>query len=151
MTAAEPDTALPLEPTARVPEIAALGGGAASAEVVEFRPAFALVGVLGLHRGIDPRRGDRRAGAGALRALKSDFRNMTKPPAAPHYFGTDQIGRDTLSRVIYGSRASLAVAIGAVLFGTTLGSLWAWRAATSAAGSIYSASALSSFCNPSPI
>ena len=53
--------------------------------------------------------------------LKSDFRHMTKPPAAPHYLGTDQIGRDTLSRVIYGSRASLAIAIGAVLFGTTLG------------------------------
>src|SRR5258708_19134388 len=49
---------------------------------------------------------------------------MTKPPAAPHYFGTDQIGRDTLSRVIYGSRASLTVAMGAVLFGTTLGALW---------------------------
>ena len=56
--------------------------------------------------------------------LKSDFRHMSNPPAAPHYFGTDQIGRDTLSRVIYGSRASLTVAIGAVLFGTTLGSLW---------------------------
>jgi peptide/nickel transport system permease protein len=56
--------------------------------------------------------------------LKSDFRHMTKPPGAPHYFGTDQIGRDTLSRVIYGSRASLTVAIGAVLFGTTLGALW---------------------------
>ena len=56
--------------------------------------------------------------------LKSDFRHMTKPPAAPHYFGTDQIGRDTLSRVIYGSRTSLAVAVGAVLFGTTLGALW---------------------------
>ncbi len=41
--------------------------------------------------------------------LKSDFRHMTKEPAAPHYFGTDQIGRDTLSRVIYGSRASLTV------------------------------------------
>ena len=54
--------------------------------------------------------------------LKSDFRHMTNAPAAPHYFGTDQIGRDTLSRVIYGSRASLTVAIGAVLFGTTLGS-----------------------------
>src|SRR5436305_1618144 len=56
--------------------------------------------------------------------LKSDFRAMTKPPGERHYFGTDQIGRDTLSRVIYGSRASLTVAIGAVLFGTTLGALW---------------------------
>src|SRR5262249_27425963 len=39
-------------------------------------------------------------------------------------FGTDQIGRDTMSRVIHGSRASLTVGIGAVLLGTTLGSLW---------------------------
>src|SRR5437588_9706920 len=56
--------------------------------------------------------------------LKSDFRAMSKPPNERHYFGTDQIGRDVLSRVIYGSRASLAVAFGAVLFGTTLGALW---------------------------
>jgi ABC-type dipeptide/oligopeptide/nickel transport system permease subunit len=56
--------------------------------------------------------------------LKSDFRAMAKPPTANHHFGTDQIGRDVLSRVIYGSRASLTVAIGAVLFGTTLGALW---------------------------
>jgi ABC-type dipeptide/oligopeptide/nickel transport system permease subunit len=56
--------------------------------------------------------------------LKSDFRAMSKPPDERHYFGTDQIGRDVLSRVIYGSRASLTVAIGAVLFGTTLGALW---------------------------
>jgi peptide/nickel transport system permease protein len=56
--------------------------------------------------------------------LKSDFRAMTKPPTARHVFGTDQIGRDVLSRVIYGGRASLTVAIGAVVFGTTLGALW---------------------------
>ncbi len=56
--------------------------------------------------------------------LKSDFRRMTKPPDDRHWFGTDQIGRDTLSRVIHGSRASLTVAIGAVLFGTTVGALW---------------------------
>ena len=56
--------------------------------------------------------------------LKSDFRAMTKPPSENHWFGTDQIGRDTLSRVIYGSRASLTVAFGAVLFGTTVGALW---------------------------
>jgi peptide/nickel transport system permease protein len=56
--------------------------------------------------------------------LKSDFRSMSKPPSERHVFGTDQIGRDVLSRVIYGSRASLTVAMGAVLFGTTLGALW---------------------------
>ena len=49
---------------------------------------------------------------------------MTKPPDGAHYFGTDQIGRDTLSRVIHGSRASLTVAFGAVLLGTTVGALW---------------------------
>lgn len=56
--------------------------------------------------------------------LKSNFRFMTKPPSELHWFGTDQIGRDTLARVIYGSRASLAVAFGAVLLGTTLGAVW---------------------------
>ena len=56
--------------------------------------------------------------------LKSDFRAMQKPPDEKHWFGTDQIGRDTLSRVVYGSRASLTVALGAVLCGTTLGALW---------------------------
>ena len=56
--------------------------------------------------------------------LKSDFRAMAKEPTEKHWFGTDQIGRDVLTRVIYGARASLTVAIGAVLFGTTLGALW---------------------------
>jgi peptide/nickel transport system permease protein len=56
--------------------------------------------------------------------LKADFRHMTKPPNALHPFGTDQIGRDTLSRVIYGGRYSLTVAFAAVLFGTTIGALW---------------------------
>ena len=56
--------------------------------------------------------------------LKSNFRSMTKPPSAQHTFGTDQIGRDTLSRVVWGSRASLTVAFFAVLLGTTTGALW---------------------------
>ena len=56
--------------------------------------------------------------------LKANFRRMTKPPDATSYFGTDQIGRDNLSRVIYGSRSSLLVAILAVVLGTTTGSLW---------------------------
>jgi ABC-type dipeptide/oligopeptide/nickel transport system permease subunit len=56
--------------------------------------------------------------------LKADFGRMAKPPDGQNYFGTDQIGRDTLSRVIYGARSSLFVAFGAVLLGTTVGSLW---------------------------
>ena len=56
--------------------------------------------------------------------LKADFRHMNKAPGAEALFGTDQVGRDALSRVIYGARTSLFVAFSAVLLGTTLGSLW---------------------------
>jgi len=56
--------------------------------------------------------------------LKTNFRHMNKPPDAQSLFGTDQVGRDTLSRVIYGARTSLFVAFSAVLLGTTVGSLW---------------------------
>ena len=56
--------------------------------------------------------------------LKTDFRRLNRPPDAQSLFGTDQVGRDTLSRVIYGARTSLFVAFSAVLLGTTVGSVW---------------------------
>src|SRR5438034_2517269 len=56
--------------------------------------------------------------------LKTDFRRMNRAPDAHALFGTDQVGRDTLSRVIYGARTSLFVAFSAVLLGPTTGSLW---------------------------
>jgi peptide/nickel transport system permease protein len=56
--------------------------------------------------------------------LKTNFARMNKAPDAQAYFGTDQVGRDTLSRVIYGARTSLFVAFASVLLGTTTGSLW---------------------------
>jgi peptide/nickel transport system permease protein len=56
--------------------------------------------------------------------LKADFRRMNRPPDTQSLFGTDQVGRDCLSRVMYGARTSLFVAFSAVLLGTTVGSLW---------------------------
>jgi peptide/nickel transport system permease protein len=46
---------------------------------------------------------------------------VRKPPSAAHWFGTDEIGRDVLSRVIWGARVSLTVGFAAVLVGGLLG------------------------------
>jgi peptide/nickel transport system permease protein len=42
-------------------------------------------------------------------------------PSRAHLFGTDQLGRDVLSRVITGSREILLIAVGATVLGTVLG------------------------------
>jgi len=44
-----------------------------------------------------------------------------QPPSAEHPFGTDNMGRDVLTRVIYGTRYSLAVGFGSVAFGLVIG------------------------------
>ncbi len=58
---------------------------------------------------------------------KTDLRAVRQPPSREHLLGTDLIGRDVLSRVVYGGRVSIAVGLAAVsLFlsiGTLLGSL----------------------------
>lgn len=48
-------------------------------------------------------------------------KNRFAPPSAEHPFGTDEMGRDLMKRVIYGSRYSLAVAFGAVSIGMLVG------------------------------
>lgn len=45
-------------------------------------------------------------------------------PSAEFPMGTDQLGRDVLSRVIWGARLSLYVGLVSVVFGITAGSLW---------------------------
>ncbi|RUX95336.1 MULTISPECIES: ABC transporter permease [unclassified Mesorhizobium] len=52
-----------------------------------------------------------------------DFLAMLTPPDAAHWFGTDQLGRDVLSRIIVGSRDILLVAPLATLAGVAAGSI----------------------------
>jgi peptide/nickel transport system permease protein len=75
-------------------------------------------------------------GAGALASVVApytfdqiDLTNVLHPPTTVghHYFGTDEIGRDYLSRVIYGVRTSmqvgLTVAVVSTLLGVIIGSI----------------------------
>lgn len=54
---------------------------------------------------------------------EEDFRNRMLFPCAEHPFGTDNQGRDILSRVIYGGRISLLVSVMGVTISLTVGSL----------------------------
>jgi peptide/nickel transport system permease protein len=45
------------------------------------------------------------------------------PPSGAHWFGTDEVGRDLFSRILYGSRQSVSVALFVVPVSGTLGSL----------------------------
>lgn len=47
--------------------------------------------------------------------------SVLKPPSAHHWFGTDQVGRDILSRVIYGARVSPLVALFVLLIACAVG------------------------------
>ena len=52
---------------------------------------------------------------------KMDIINKLQPPTREHLLGTDSLGRDTLSRIIYGSRTSLIVGISAIGISTIIG------------------------------
>ena len=52
---------------------------------------------------------------------KTNFGRLTEPPSRDYPFGTDQIGRDMLSRMIYGARVSMLVGLGAQIIVVALG------------------------------
>lgn len=56
--------------------------------------------------------------------LEADFRALRQPPTLAHPMGTDNLGRDVLSRLIHGARVSLFVAIVSTVLGKLIGLVW---------------------------
>jgi ABC-type dipeptide/oligopeptide/nickel transport system permease subunit len=51
-----------------------------------------------------------------------DFSAILSPPLSPHHLlGTDQLGRDVLSRLLYGARTTLEAGVASTLLGTVIG------------------------------
>jgi len=61
---------------------------------------------------------------------KTNFGRLNEPPSRDYPMGTDQLGRDLFSRMIYGARVSMLVGLGAqvivVLIGVPIGALSGW-------------------------
>jgi peptide/nickel transport system permease protein len=55
--------------------------------------------------------------------VQTSFADSLRPPGPPFLLGTDQFGRDLLSRLIYGSRTALLVGFSVAFVGATLGAL----------------------------
>jgi peptide/nickel transport system permease protein len=53
--------------------------------------------------------------------LTSDIAQTLQPPSLQHWFGTDRIGRDVFSRVIYGARYSLLIGLASMLVSLAIG------------------------------
>lgn len=51
----------------------------------------------------------------------ADFGNLLQPPSWEHWFGTDDLGRDQLSRVLYGIGASVQIGLASVLLAAVVG------------------------------
>lgn len=52
-----------------------------------------------------------------------DLGNIRQPPSLAHPMGTDDLGRDLFTRVLYGGRVSILIGVLAAIFGTAIGTL----------------------------
>ncbi|TCG08568.1 diguanylate cyclase [Paraburkholderia steynii] len=53
--------------------------------------------------------------------VQASFMTVRQAPSAAHWFGTDELGRDVLSRLLYGARASLLAGVVSVAIAVVLG------------------------------
>lgn len=61
--------------------------------------------------------------------LQNDLPNKLQPPSSKHWLGTDQLGRDILSRIIYGTQISLEIGFSAIFASAIIGILMGLTAA----------------------
>ena len=107
-------TALPRLPAAERPRTY---GSIVRAQLARNRGAMAGLTLLAVAIGV-------ALGAPWLAPYDPTFQDLLhplQPPSRAHPFGTDEVGRDVLSRVIYGSRLSLSVGLISVGIGGTAG------------------------------
>ncbi|AVA23779.1 dipeptide/oligopeptide ABC transporter permease protein (plasmid) [Rhizobium sp. NXC24] len=57
----------------------------------------------------------------AANPIAADPLQAQLPPSAEHWFGTDHLGRDVLSRVVYGARYSILIGVSAVTIAAIVG------------------------------
>jgi peptide/nickel transport system permease protein len=55
---------------------------------------------------------------------EGDYSAIRQAPTAQHIMGTDHLGRDVFSRILYGSRITLIVSVTSVLIGDLIGFIW---------------------------
>ncbi|MEZ4869651.1 MAG: ABC transporter permease [Caldilineaceae bacterium] len=67
--------------------------------------------------------------------LEADFRALRHPPSLNHWLGTDNLGRDVLSRLMHGARVSLFVALISTVLAKLVG--LAWGVATGYVGGVF--------------
>jgi peptide/nickel transport system permease protein len=111
---------------------------------VQAAPSLRGVGLIRVLRGLRPRRNTALV-AGAVivgfwllvavvapwvaphSPLDLDVMDRLEPPSPVHPFGTDEAGRDNLSRIMYGARITIPIAVGVIvvasMFGATVGAV----------------------------